>query len=505
MKIVERIVCLDQLGRIGSVSKQDQLELDRSLKEHGRCLEKLRYFRLNQDGEEQLVLLDGYRRWAKCNRLKIEMEFAEEPGVRSVEEAIAWRERHRQGLVVEKPRVELLTGLEAKAVTIREANQELERHWQHWITVVGKTLREAQEILASHCAGFEKWCRAEFGWSRRYITFLMQAYDVTLGIQEVGNQLVPNSNSLCLQSTYDNQPVRKLPENERQCRELAIVPKEQLPVVWRDIVDDAEHEKKQISAEYIRKKLKKLGIEKPKPLAPKRTKEEAIQANRDRRKREKELVREIRKWPEKRFLEFVVTLAESRRVGEESGVVAILKALKTKAPKRTKSVQVELVEERPDDVPLPASIRTAEMQGCWTMWLKDLRKRGVEPTVGSVTMQLKGLAKCSESTAIRLVEHAIAHRLTTIPKAQDVPEDLSLMDEQTVLDYADRKGWPVQDAKDFYAHFAQQNWKRSNGQFLTDWRISLAQWVESNAKKREIEHKSSSDLDDIWDLTKSSL
>ena len=92
-----------------------------------------------------------------------------------------------------------------------------------WVQVVGAELRKAQEILASHKAGFEKWCKAEFGWDKSYVHRVMDA-KVTIE---------------CL-TTLPTGNVKQLPTNERQLRELSKVAEDDVATVWQAVVESAE-------------------------------------------------------------------------------------------------------------------------------------------------------------------------------------------------------------------------------------------------------------------------
>jgi hypothetical protein len=124
--------------------------------------------------------------------------------------------------------------------TIRAANDQFGQHFSEWALTIGSELRAAQEELAAHKAGFEKWCKERFDWGNSRVHQLMDAAD-----------------TIRLTSTA----VEVAPTNEAQCRELAKVPKEQVAEVWRQIVMVSEKTEKPITAPRIKKHIEKQAEE----------------------------------------------------------------------------------------------------------------------------------------------------------------------------------------------------------------------------------------------------
>lgn len=123
--------------------------------------------------------------------------------------------------------------LPAVAERIHEANNKFRASFTKWIGTVGSELRGAQELLASHHAGFAKWIKAEFGWSLQRAHQLMDAEEI-------------------VRITSTMVDVVAIPSSERQCRELRRVPEGGLPKVWEQICKHAEKDKQPITAKLIR-------------------------------------------------------------------------------------------------------------------------------------------------------------------------------------------------------------------------------------------------------------
>ena len=123
---------------------------------------------------------------------------------------------------------------------IRAANDRFGQHFSEWALTIGTELRAAQEELAEHKAGFEKWCKERFDWGNSRVHQLMDAAD-----------------TIRLTSTI----VEVAPTNEAQCRELAKLPKEHVAEVWRQVVMVAEKTEKPITAARIKKHIEQQAEE----------------------------------------------------------------------------------------------------------------------------------------------------------------------------------------------------------------------------------------------------
>ncbi len=119
---------------------------------------------------------------------------------------------------------------------IRAANDQFGQHFSEWALTIGTELRAAQEELAEHKAGFEKWCKERFEWSTPRVYQILNAAQTVL-----------------LTSTI----VEVAPSNEAQCRELAKVPEEHVAEVWRQVVMASEKTEKPITAARIKKHIEK--------------------------------------------------------------------------------------------------------------------------------------------------------------------------------------------------------------------------------------------------------
>lgn len=124
------------------------------------------------------------------------------------------------------------TELSACTKRIRAANDKFRKSFVEFITVVGAELRKGQELLASHKAGFQNWCKDEFGWSPQRAHQFIDAADI---IKQLTSTIVD---------------VDRLPTSESQCRELSCVPEDDLCEVWQQICESANgHD---ITAKLIR-------------------------------------------------------------------------------------------------------------------------------------------------------------------------------------------------------------------------------------------------------------
>ena len=123
---------------------------------------------------------------------------------------------------------------------IRAANDRFGQHFSEWALTIGTELRAAQEELAEHKAGFDKWCKENFDWSKQRVHQLMDAAD-TVRLTSTAVDLAPT--------------------NEAQCRELAKVPKEQVAEVWRQIVMVSEKTETPITAPRIKQHIEQQAEE----------------------------------------------------------------------------------------------------------------------------------------------------------------------------------------------------------------------------------------------------
>jgi len=126
-------------------------------------------------------------------------------------------------------------GLDRCADQIRTAQHKAQRSFAEYIETVGGELEKAQRLLADHHAGFGQWVRDEFGWSTSQADRLMKAATTMRLLSPVGES--------------KNIP---LPDSERQCRPLASLPAEDVPVVWEQICSASEQTGKPITASVVK-------------------------------------------------------------------------------------------------------------------------------------------------------------------------------------------------------------------------------------------------------------
>lgn len=126
-------------------------------------------------------------------------------------------------------------GLDRCADHIRTAQQKAQRSFAEYIETVGGELEKAQRLLADHHAGFGQWVKDEFGWSCDYARKLIASSEVMRLIKTiVSNRHLP------------------LPSTESQCRQLASLPAEDIPVVWERICEASEQTGKPITAAIVK-------------------------------------------------------------------------------------------------------------------------------------------------------------------------------------------------------------------------------------------------------------
>jgi len=126
-------------------------------------------------------------------------------------------------------------GLDRCADQIRTAQQKAQRSFAEYIETVGGELEKAQRLLADHHAGFGQWVRDEFGWTHRQAQYLISA----AGVMRLLGTIVPSKNL-------------PLPATESQCRPLASLPAEDVPVVWERICEASEQTGKPITAAVVK-------------------------------------------------------------------------------------------------------------------------------------------------------------------------------------------------------------------------------------------------------------
>jgi len=126
-------------------------------------------------------------------------------------------------------------GLDRCADQIRTAQHKAQRSFAEYIETVGGELEKAQRLLADHHAGFGQWVKEEFGWSRVQAHYLISA-----------------AATMRLLLTTVNSKSLPLPATESQCRPLASLPAEDVPVVWEQICSASEQTGKPITASVVK-------------------------------------------------------------------------------------------------------------------------------------------------------------------------------------------------------------------------------------------------------------
>lgn len=144
-------------------------------------------------------------------------------------------------------------GLDRCAEHIRAAQQKAQRSFAEYIETVGGELEKAQRLLADHHAGFGQWVKDEFGWSCDYARKLIASSEVMRSIKTiVSNRDLP------------------LPSTESQCRPLASLPAEDVPVVWERICEASEQTGKPITAAVVKAVVDELSPPEKKPAKPRK-------------------------------------------------------------------------------------------------------------------------------------------------------------------------------------------------------------------------------------------
>jgi hypothetical protein len=125
--------------------------------------------------------------------------------------------------------------LDRCADQIRTAQHKAQRSFAEYIGTVGGELEKAQRLLADHHAGFGQWVRDEFGWSTSQ-----------------ADQLIKAKRTMSLLSATAETKNLPLPATESQCRPLASLPAEDVPVVWEQICVASEQTGKPITAAVVK-------------------------------------------------------------------------------------------------------------------------------------------------------------------------------------------------------------------------------------------------------------
>jgi hypothetical protein len=132
---------------------------------------------------------------------------------------------------------------------IRTAQQKAQRSFAEYIETVGGELEKARQLLADHHAGFGQWVKDEFGWTHQQ-----------------ANNLIRASATMRLLETVVSSKSLPLPATESQCRPLASLPAEDVPVVWERICEASEQAGKPITAAVVKAVVDQLSPdEKPLP------------------------------------------------------------------------------------------------------------------------------------------------------------------------------------------------------------------------------------------------
>lgn len=126
-------------------------------------------------------------------------------------------------------------GLDRCADHIRTAQEKAQRSFAEYIETVGGELEKAKRLLADHHAGFGQWVKDEFGWTHQQ-----------------ANNLVRAAATMRLLETTVSSKSLPLPSTESQCRPLASLPAEDVPVVWERICEASDASGKPITAAVVK-------------------------------------------------------------------------------------------------------------------------------------------------------------------------------------------------------------------------------------------------------------
>jgi hypothetical protein len=124
--------------------------------------------------------------------------------------------------------------LDEHAIRINAANAKAREGFVEWIRLVGGELSAAKEKLAGEHAGFQRWAREQFGWSKSRVYQLIDAADVVSR----------------LSTSVDDRI--SLPSNEAQCRALVALPKRDRKKVWQEAFEVASQNGREPTAALIR-------------------------------------------------------------------------------------------------------------------------------------------------------------------------------------------------------------------------------------------------------------
>jgi|694.fasta_scaffold148422_2 hypothetical protein len=144
-------------------------------------------------------------------------------------------------------------GLDRCADQIRTAQHKAQRSFAEYIETVGGELEKAQRLLADHHAGFGQWVRDEFGWNTSQADRLIKAAATMRILSPIGET--------------KNLP---LPATESQCRPLASLPAEDVPVVWEQICAASEQTGKPITAAVVKAVVDELSPEEKPSAKPRK-------------------------------------------------------------------------------------------------------------------------------------------------------------------------------------------------------------------------------------------
>jgi hypothetical protein len=154
-------------------------------------------------------------------------------------------------------------GLDRCADHIRTAQQKAQRSFAEYIETVGGELEKAQRLLADHHAGFGQWVKDEFGWTHQ------QAWN-----------LIRAAETMRLLSTIVESKSLPLPSTESQCRPLAALPAEDVPVVWERICEASEQTGKPITAAVVKAVVDELSPPEKKAAKPRTAAPQAAASSR---------------------------------------------------------------------------------------------------------------------------------------------------------------------------------------------------------------------------------
>lgn len=154
-------------------------------------------------------------------------------------------------------------GLDSCTERIRSAQQKAQRSFAEYIETVGGELEKAQRLLADHHAGFGQWVKDEFGWTHQQANRLIAAASTMRLLEPMGST--------------KNIP---LPDSERQCRPLASLPAEDVPVVWERICEASEQTGKPITAAVVKAVVEELSPPEKKAAKPRKNETQSAAVSR---------------------------------------------------------------------------------------------------------------------------------------------------------------------------------------------------------------------------------